>query len=165
MARSRTAAASTSKRSPVNPVITKEEESSAKQWAHSVRAALDAAVHESATVQSVLSDIPLSYRQISRYFVSIFGLSPKQYQLEAKLEAAREYMISTTQDMTKVAMAFGFSSLQHFSACFKTRFGISPLVFRQKKRSEDTQGADPGPQRRQSGQATKLEPPRKSQCG
>ena len=54
------------------------------------------------------------------------GIPPAAHHRRLRLRAAREALKQGTFTITMVALQFGFSSSQHFSACFKREFGTSP---------------------------------------
>lgn len=103
---------------------------SSTEWAAAAKAALDANIYNAATARSALAPLPLSYRQISRYFTDVFGISPKHYQLQAKIRAAETLLHETSLSVTMIAMELGFSSSQHFATQFKSVAGESPKSFR-----------------------------------
>lgn len=105
----------------------------ARYWAEAVRSTLDATVYAMDSAHEALNRLPLSYRQLSRHFSDTFRQSPKRYQLEAKLREAHRLLVSTSMNVTTIAMELGFSSSQHFATQFKARFGQTPRAFRAKK--------------------------------
>jgi transcriptional regulator GlxA family with amidase domain len=54
------------------------------------------------------------------------GVPPAAYHRRLRLHAAREELKQPGLTITMVALQFGFSSSQHFSACFQSEFGTSP---------------------------------------
>lgn len=58
------------------------------------------------------------------------GETPAAYQRRLRLRAAREALRQPALSITTVALQCGFSSTQHFSACFRREFGISPRRWR-----------------------------------
>lgn len=64
------------------------------------------------------------------HFCALFhrevGVPPAAYHRRLRLHAAREALKQATFTITMVALQFGFSSSQHFSACFQREFGTSP---------------------------------------
>jgi AraC-like DNA-binding protein len=67
-------------------------------------------------------------------FKAVFGETPKQCQLEARLEKAKHALIATDSSITEICMDAGFSSLGTFSYVFARRVGITPTRYRQKFR-------------------------------
>ena len=89
------------------------------------------------------SDMPLSkLAQIAnfspfhfqRLFKSIVNETPKQYIKRLRLEAAAHYIVlNDDTTILKVALLYGFTSLEAFSRAFKNYYGLSPDNFRREK--------------------------------
>ncbi|HTL51584.1 MAG TPA: AraC family transcriptional regulator, partial [Planctomycetota bacterium] len=95
--------------------------------------------------RELLAGIPLSYRQLTRYFCSTTRQSPKQYQLQAKLIEAQRLLSETKLPVTTIALELGFPSSQHFASRYKHYFGRTPSAHRRRKRNNLLTGAtDPG---------------------
>ncbi len=103
---------------------------SPRWWAESARQLLDATLYTTRTPRDILKSMPLSYRQVSRHFAAVFGLSPKQYQLKAKMEEAKRLLADTQMPVTAVAIELGWCSSQHFATQFASYAGCSPSAWR-----------------------------------
>ncbi len=86
---------------------------------------------------------PLSMRQIAReaaispyhvirQYKALFGETPHQTRIGARLDRARERLVLGQGSVTDICMDVGFSSLGSFSALFSKRFGESPSAFRKR---------------------------------
>src|SRR4030095_5267776 len=73
-----------------------------------------------------------------RQFQSVFGETPHQYRLQARLDRAKYLLAVTDSSVTDVCMEVGFSSLGSFSDWFTRRVGSAPSLYRQRVRSEMT---------------------------
>lgn len=105
-----------------------------RAWAESVRQALDASVYTGQHPREVLAGLPLSYRQLARHFQKAQRISPKRYQLQARMEEARRLLRFTRRPVTEIAYELGFSSSQHFATQFRSMTGVSPLAYRRRRR-------------------------------
>ena len=101
-----------------------------REWGMAAKASLDATLYANIGPREVLEKLPMSYRQLSRYFSQTFSQSPKQYQLSAKLTEAQRMLAETTLSVTTIAMELGFASSQHFATQFKTITNQSPSEYR-----------------------------------
>lgn len=72
----------------------------------------------------------LSSRQLYRRFLAVTAISPKQYFLILKLQAASRRLQNAHESVTTVAERYGFSDVYHFSRSFSRYMGCSPTVFR-----------------------------------
>jgi AraC-like DNA-binding protein len=54
------------------------------------------------------------------------GVTPGAYHIQLRLDAAREALRQPSVTITFVALQYGFSSSQHFSALFRDAFNLTP---------------------------------------
>ena len=73
----------------------------------------------------------LSPKYFGTLFKSQFGLTPKEYATELRIEKAKELLISEKQSISKISEQLGFSDLYHFSKIFKGKTSYSPLKYRE----------------------------------
>lgn len=66
-------------------------------------------------------------------FTSSTGKTPHEYITEKRLEAAKTYLLTTSNPMSKIVDMCGFSSISYFDYIFKKAYGMTPSQFRQKK--------------------------------
>jgi len=82
---------------------------------------------------AVLSHIHfVSKHHLLRLFKKYYGLTPKQYLIDKRIEKSKEHMING-MSVTESCFAVGFESLGSFSTLFKTKTGKSPSVFRKEQ--------------------------------
>jgi AraC-like DNA-binding protein len=72
----------------------------------------------------------LSPFQFIRRFNALFGETPHQLRIRARIDLARTLLALTERAVTDVCFDVGFSSLGSFSALFKRRTGMSPSAYR-----------------------------------
>lgn len=65
-------------------------------------------------------------------FKSAAGMTPNDYYLRLRVEAAQRLLADTRASITDAAMESGFSSSQYFSSVFKKYTGQSPAEYRRK---------------------------------
>ena len=63
-------------------------------------------------------------------FKQATGLSPKQFQLEARIGRAVRLLADSDLPIREIADQTGFESVYHFSRQFKRMRGVSPAHFR-----------------------------------
>ncbi|MCZ7646412.1 MAG: AraC family transcriptional regulator [Planctomycetota bacterium] len=103
-----------------------------RAWAESVRQALDATVYTGQHPREVLAGMSLSYRQLARHFKKARKISPKCYQMQARVEEARRLLRFTRRSVTEIAYELGFSSSQHFATQFRSVTGMPPQAYRRR---------------------------------
>lgn len=70
-----------------------------------------------------------------KHFFAEYGLTPYDYQLTGKMQAACDMLKNTSMPISAVAEAVGYSDPQYFSGLFRKKIGVSP---REYKRSSLT---------------------------
>jgi AraC family transcriptional regulator len=63
-------------------------------------------------------------------FAEAFGTTPHQFLLDRRINRAKTLLTMTTQSVTDIGHAVGFSSPSHFTTTFKQRVGFTPTAFR-----------------------------------
>lgn len=71
----------------------------------------------------------ISYSYLQRLFLRRYGLTPKQYITQLRLNCARGLLRSGLYTVTEVAQASGFYDVYFFSRQFKKAVGVSPSVY------------------------------------
>ena len=69
-----------------------------------------------------------------RVFQAVFGVTPNQFRMRARLDHARQLLAMRDYSVTEVCMEVGFSSLGSFSDLFTRRVGVSPSRYRRERR-------------------------------
>jgi AraC-like DNA-binding protein len=90
---------------------------------------------EAPSVAEVARAVAISRFHFIRQFEALFGETPHQLRLRARLELAKRLLAADRQSVTEVCMAVGFSSLGSFSALFRRRVGVTPSRYRARARA------------------------------
>ena len=93
------------------------------------------ALDEKLTLDQVAREAALTPTQFIRSFKAVFGQTPHQVRIEARLELAKKMLITDSMPVTEICAAAGFASLGTFSHVFARRVGSSPSVFRREART------------------------------
>jgi AraC-like DNA-binding protein len=67
-----------------------------------------------------------------RYFKEWSGLSPNDYRIHMRIEAARSMLQNSTLEVQEIAYRVGFADPYYFSRCFCRLTGGSPSAFRKR---------------------------------
>jgi len=81
----------------------------------------------------------LTGRSISSFrrdFVDHFGISPKQWLIDKRLEKAKELLLRNSTTVSQVALEVGYENFSHFVKAFHKKYGTSPKQFLMKSRKE-----------------------------
>ncbi|MBK6921265.1 MAG: helix-turn-helix transcriptional regulator [Deltaproteobacteria bacterium] len=77
-------------------------------------------------LRELAAAVGLSHHQMIRQFAALFGDTPHQLRIAARVELARELLARGDRSVTEVCFELGLSSLGSFSAGFARRTGTSP---------------------------------------
>jgi len=92
------------------------------------------ALDQKLTLTELAREAALSPGQFIRRFKAVFGETPHQVRIDARLDLAKRLLITDSAPVTEVCAATGFSSLGTFSHVFSSRVGVPPSVFRREAR-------------------------------
>jgi AraC family transcriptional regulator, exoenzyme S synthesis regulatory protein ExsA len=81
----------------------------------------------------------LTGRSISSFrrdFIEQFGVSPKQWLIDKRLEKARELLEKNHTTVSQVALDVGYENFSHFVKAFHKKYGTPPKQFLMRARKE-----------------------------
>lgn len=81
-------------------------------------------------LQELASLVGLSQWHFARAFKATTGMSPYQWQLDARLKDARHLLLTTDHTIEDVADATGFSDYMHLIRQFRKKTGMPPAAWR-----------------------------------
>jgi AraC-like DNA-binding protein len=87
------------------------------------------------TVETIAAQVGISARHFSRLFVHEVGMSVPDYINLLRIRKAKELLLNTDLDITRIAYAVGYRSSQYFTTRFKRLEHVTPKEFRTKMRS------------------------------
>lgn len=85
------------------------------------------------SIRAVAAEAGVSPYRLIRRFHAVFGETPHQFRIRARLERARTLLLRDLS-VTEVCFEVGCSSLGSFSDLFARRTGESPSAFRRRMR-------------------------------
>ncbi len=98
---------------------------------------MDAHLAEKISLETLALLADMTPTQFLRAFRNAAGETPYQHLMRRRLEAARLSLMTEQATIAEIALACGFSSQQHLTGLFSTRFGISPAAFRKQVKNGD----------------------------
>ncbi|MGL5889574.1 MAG: helix-turn-helix transcriptional regulator, partial [Bacteroidia bacterium] len=81
------------------------------------------------TLPELASVAGINEYKLKRGFRELFDSSVFGYLADVRLQMARTALQQKQKTVTQIAFELGYASLQHFSAAFKKKFGVSPARF------------------------------------
>lgn len=82
------------------------------------------------SVAELAAEAGVSLKKLKTVFPAHTGLPVFKYLQEARLNEAQRLLRSNGLSVTDAALSVGYSSVSHFSALFRRRFGLSPSELR-----------------------------------
>jgi AraC-like DNA-binding protein len=86
-------------------------------------------------ISQVAREAVMSPFHFIRQFQAMFGETPHQFRIRARLDRAKDLLALSDYSVTDVCMEVGFTSLGTFSDLFARRVGASPSRYRRQVRS------------------------------
>ena len=81
------------------------------------------------TIGQVARQVGLSRFHLIRRFQALFGVTPHQFRINARLERAQR-LLGDGRPVTDACLEVGFCSPASFSHLFARRIGVKPSVYR-----------------------------------
>jgi AraC-like DNA-binding protein len=97
-----------------------------KEKLHYVRELLLKSIQDPPSLQELSRQAGLNEFKLKNGFRQLFDNTVFGYLNDHRMEYARKKIIQQQHSLTEIAEQLGFSSIQHFSAAFKKKFGVSP---------------------------------------
>ena len=84
------------------------------------------------TVETLAAQAHISVTYFRRLFRQTYGMSPKQYIINARMSRARDLLSGSYYSVAAIAADCGFGSESHFSRLFREYNGCSPSEYRSR---------------------------------
>jgi AraC-like DNA-binding protein len=90
---------------------------------------------ERVSIDDAAREAAMSPFHFIRRFHAMFGETPHQVRIQARLDRAKSLLALSDYSVTDVCLEVGFSSLGSFSDLFARRVGAPPSAYRRRMRS------------------------------
>lgn len=91
-------------------------------------------LHRSISQENLAKDMGLSYSLYRKKFKEYTGVSPAQYQIQLRINKAKDLLITTSKSFKELAVELGFESADYFFRLFRQKTGFTPSEFREKNK-------------------------------
>jgi len=90
------------------------------------------------SVEQLAQQFHLNSNYVTVVFKRKYGMTPKQYMLERKIDCAKQLLQNRNCEIKEIAATLAFSSVYHFSNTFKRLTGMTPTEYRRES-SQDAE--------------------------
>jgi AraC family transcriptional regulator, arabinose operon regulatory protein len=84
------------------------------------------------SIEEMARTVSLSPSRLQHVFKSETGLPISKYVRQLRLEKAAELLITSHLSVKEIRTLVGMRDARHFTADFKSRFGMTPTAYRKK---------------------------------
>lgn len=84
------------------------------------------------SLDELSEQIHVSKYYLSHKFKEVFGVSPKQYHMDSRIDYAKKMLTNTQDSIGNIAEKTGFENIYSFSRAFKKREHVSPSIYRKE---------------------------------
>ena len=99
----------------------------------SVVSYINSHLEEEFCLEDIMHRFFLSKNTLCRIFRRVMDCSVMEYCSAARLNKAKQLLLTTDSEIGEIARLCGYSSANYFSLIFKKKIGISPLNYRKKR--------------------------------
>ncbi len=84
--------------------------------------------------EKLARDVGLGYSLYRKKFKEYTGVSPAQYQIQLRINKAKDLLIASGVSLKEIAHILGFETTDYFFRLFRQKTGFSPSEFREKNK-------------------------------
>lgn len=95
---------------------------------------IDSHLYEDLRLDGLAVRFGYAKMHLIRLFREEIGVTPIQYVLQKRMEAACRMLTGTVMSVNEIAVLLQYSSAQHFAAAFRKHTGVSPTEYRRKQK-------------------------------
>ncbi|TCP30960.1 AraC-like DNA-binding protein [Scopulibacillus darangshiensis] len=100
--------------------------------AHEIAYLLQSKAEENFHIGELSTKLNVHRSHITNCFKKVYGMTPKAYLSQLRLQKAKQYLLETDLPVERIAVNLAFSSTGHFTRFFCKQVGITPLKYRNK---------------------------------
>lgn len=93
---------------------------------------IDINFHQNIRIDDICKNLFVSQSYLYREFYKKYGVSPKDYLTQKKLNHALYLLRNTNDSISNIGLSIGFNDVLAFSSFFKKHTGLSPTKYRQE---------------------------------
>lgn len=85
---------------------------------------------ETLSLTLISKELHINKYKLAKEFKSFYGVSPIDYLITRRVEAAKKLLIETRKTVTQIGMDIAIENTPYFVKLFKTHTGLTPLKYR-----------------------------------
>ncbi|MDR2087218.1 MAG: AraC family transcriptional regulator [Dysgonamonadaceae bacterium] len=85
---------------------------------------------ENVNLESIATQLNMSYSWFRRVFKQYTGFSPSQYVQELRLQRSKDLLTHTSKSIKEIAYNSGFENSDYFCTAFRRKTGSTPTMYR-----------------------------------
>lgn len=93
------------------------------------------------SIREIANEVGVSPFHFIRQFKAVFGATPHQFRIRARLERAKELLAAGRLSVTEICFEVGMESLGSFSELFSRRVGEAPSDYGRRRQEMAAPGA------------------------
>ena len=98
-----------------------------------MQAYIDSHLYEDLNLDTLAVRFGYAKMHLIRLFREECGITPIQYVLQRRMEAACKMLVGTVMPVGEIAALLQYSSAQHFAAAFRKHTGVTPTAYRKRE--------------------------------
>lgn len=98
---------------------------------------IDRMINYHINIEKVCDFVKTSRAQFFRNFKAVYDITPAEYILQSKIDAAKVLLTHSEQPIGEIAMRFDFANFPHFSRTFRKYVGCTPSEYREQNQVND----------------------------
>lgn len=103
-----------------------------KSYLHNTMVFMSEHFRNDLSIKELAKMANMSEKHFSTSFHQMLGLSPKQYIIQCRMNAAAKMLINTNNTISAIASELGYSDVYSFSKAFKKYYDEAPIDFRKQ---------------------------------
>ena len=107
-----------------------------------IRSYVEENAHTNFSIAALAKHYNYNEKYLGRLFKSRTGYTIREYCNQVRLNKAKKLLKSTKLSISRIATQAGYNNVTYFNRVFKEHTQMSPLQYRQKKKSSKQQGKE-----------------------
>ncbi len=95
------------------------------------------------SVDHLAKEVGTNVNKLQEGFKYMFNLTVNKYVQQVKLEAAKEMLSNSDQNISQIVALIGLNNRSYFSKIFKEKYGVSPKYFLHQKSDVEVEEDEP----------------------